>query len=140
MIFTPNTTPSGTFTIDLPPEVKIQYPSKSVLINGVVVFSNLPYVYTPKAGVSEIKLILSNMNVTYNEVRCHLYDPNLYCDIVAYLNKLSYKDRINSKIPYLYYLLNDSFNNESSSCNCLCDGLQYMYNEIRDTIKSCDCC
>ena len=133
------------YSIDVLQLDKETYANYDLYINGIKVHSattvTLPYVFTTPKGLNEIKLILKNSNSSKTFVRCTLDDKDLNCNVVKYLSSMDTKDNIlKSNMPYNLFLLLEG-TKENSDCDCYCDSLKVIYNEIiKELYNSINCC
>jgi len=136
MIFTKNT--NGSYTIDLDPDIKAPYTtSTDVYLNGVVVANALPAIITSIAGVAKIRIYLVGPSGAYNEEKCVLVDSTMECQIMTKIGAMTEKERLQSNLPYLWFLIKEG--SDDQACSCVCDSIKTIYTDLSNQVNG-DCC
>jgi hypothetical protein len=129
---------SNSYTITEPAATIATYNlTTAVYIDDVLVSNTIPYTHIFGTGVFDLKVVMTNINTTFTDKYCLLNDTSLYCSIITKLSKMKEADRLNSNMPYLYFLLDKG--QSSNTCTCLCENVKSIYSELKQLLDDTTC-
>jgi len=137
MIFTKNT--NGTYTVDLPAPTKAPYTTSTVVyLDGVSIGTSLPTVISSISGVHKIRIYMTGPSGNYDESRCVLVDDELECKIFTKIGGMGEKERLQSNLPYLWFLVKEGSTDQA--CACVCDSIKTIYTDLTYQVNDNYCC